>query len=99
MPIINPRVARCSHVASASTQSMDNYEQYKRVLVNAERSCHSVRHLFGLFFRKVSMQAKIDAYHSLVSLCVALQEAITAISDIDHPKGSAIHACRHDGNK
>ncbi len=69
----------------------DNTIDYRlSVFTDARRSCRSAQHLFKFYFRILSTQSKRETHHALVSLCIAIQEAITAITDIDEPKPDVI---------
>lgn len=59
----------------------DIAELCKRDFRNARRTVDSVKDLYTHFFRVLPTESKEDMLHSLTSLGIAIQEAITEISD------------------
>jgi hypothetical protein len=59
----------------------DIAELCKRDFVNARRTVDSVKDLFTRYSHILPTQSKEDMLHSLTSLGIAIQEAITEISD------------------
>ena len=59
----------------------DIAELCKRDFVNASRTVNSVKDLFSRYSRILPTKSKEDMLHSLTSLGIAIQEAITEISD------------------
>ncbi len=59
----------------------DIAELCKRDFLNARRTVDSVKDLFTHYSRVMPTESKEDMLHSLTSLGIAIQEAITEISD------------------
>lgn len=66
---------------AAADNKADIAEMCKRDFRNARRTVDSVKDLYTHFFRVLPTESKEDMLHSLTSLGIAIQEAITEISD------------------
>lgn len=66
---------------------VDITELCKRDFLNARRTVDSVKDLFSHYFRVLPTKSKEDMLHSMTSLSIAVQEAITEISDFKNTLG------------